>query len=108
MSNGCPNNQLPLENCSPTGTVFTVIPSFGGDGYACSAQGGPVFGAAAGNPYAGGGATLAGYSTLGNYLGQGTCCNPMIQPLCGKSPPPPGGNQQRPAPRPAPRPMQRM
>jgi hypothetical protein len=52
---------------------------------------------------------LAGYSTLGNYLGQGTCCNPMIQPLCGKSPSPPGGNnQQRPAPRPAPRPMQRM
>ena len=70
--NGCPNNQLPAENCYPN-TTFAVIPSYGGDGYYC----------ADGNCTGTQESTVGGYRTLGNYSGQGNnCCNPQITPLC--------------------------
>lgn len=101
--NGCPNNQLPLESCNPNSqSAFAVIPSYGGSGYACNTGPSPQFGSA-GNSYAGG-ATLAGYSTLGNYLGVGSCCNPQVQGLCQSIQLPRSQNKPRPSPRPSPRP----
>ena len=86
------SNCCPLQQCNSTFTAspepcyptadYTVIPSYGGNGYYCDMQGG----------------VMCGYRTLGNYGNSGNCCNPQIVPIC----PTPCGPAPQPAPQPAP------
>ncbi len=96
------SNCCPLQQCNSTFTAtpepcyptadYTVIPSYGGNGYYCDMQGG----------------VMCGYRTLGNYGNSGNCCNPQIVPICptpcGPAPQPSPAPRVRPSPAPRVRP----